>query len=65
MGMLEIDILKFPDGERRAENNLRTLRKTDERWGILRTREADGQKKPLISYTEWISIEGKVRENSL
>ena len=40
-GMLEIDILKFPDGKERVENNLRTLRRTDERWEILRTREAD------------------------
>ena len=47
------------------ENNLRMLRRTDERWGILRTREEDEQKKPLISYTEWIAIEGKVRELSL
>ena len=49
-GMLEIDILKFPDGKERVENNLRTLRRTDGRWGILRTREEDGRKKPLISY---------------
>ena len=40
-GMLEIDILNFPDDKERVGNNLRTIRRTDGRWEILRTREAD------------------------
>ena len=33
------------------EQNLLMIRRTDERWQIMRTREADEQKKSLISYT--------------
>ena len=44
------------------EQNLLMIRRTDERWEIMRTREADEQKKSLISYTEWIAIEGGVRD---
>ena len=59
-GTLEIAILKFPDDKERVDHNLLSIRRTDARWEIMRTREADEQQKHLIIYTEWVAIEGRV-----
>ena len=46
----------------KIEHNTRLIQRTDERWEVARTDEADLKKKPLINYKEWIAIEGKLRD---
>ena len=46
----------------KIEHNTRSIQRTDERWEVARTDEADLGKKPLINSKEWIAIEGKLRD---
>ena len=37
----------------------------DDSWGGKRTEEADTSKRPLITYGEWVEIEGRLRNSPL
>ena len=47
--------------EEASAHNGRLIREIDSRWESKRTEESDTLKKPLITYPEWISIDGEVR----
>ena len=48
--------------EEKRSHNERLIRRTDARWEVFRTEEADTMKRPLIAYGEWIAIEGRLRD---
>ena len=60
-GMLMGENAKADCTEEKRIQNERLIRRTDDRWEVKRTAEADISKRPLITYGEWIAIEGRSR----
>ena len=60
-GLLMGENAKADCEEEKIAHNERLMRRIDSRWELKRTEESDTMKKPLITYPEWIAIDGKVR----
>ena len=60
-GMFMEENAKADCKEGKRRHNEQLVQRTDKRLEVGRTEEADTLKKPSITYTEWIAIDGKVR----
>ena len=64
-GMLMEENAKAECTEEKRSHNGRLIRRADARWEVCRTEEADTRKRPLITYGEWVEIEGRLRNSPL